>query len=136
LRLGQNGTASGASEAVALYDSLVARVSNIADEEGRGEILKWIGRADVPGAPAERYQVVRNGVASGEAPDGLFMDRVKQLKEINAELSAKVINAEKAYGVLSAPEGAGSRPEAGMGGLCLAGGVALLGLVVLPLVLD
>jgi hypothetical protein len=123
-------------QAVALYDALLARVPLIADEDARGEILKWVGRSDSIGSPSERYGKVSEAVTSGAVMDDALAQRLRQLHEINAEFTARVENAEKAYGTLSAAAAAGSMPEAGLGGLCLSGGIALLGLVVLPLILD
>jgi hypothetical protein len=122
-------------DAVSTYEGLMARVPLIADADARGEILKWVGRADIPGSPAERYNAVSNGLVQGGIGDDVMRGRLDQLKAINAELSARVSNAGKAYGMLSAADAAGSTPEAEMAGLCMAGGIALLGLVIVPLVL-
>lgn len=136
LRLGQEDLLSKGRQEVEAYDFLLGRVSMIADDTARGDILKWVGRSDMPGSPAERYKVVADGVARSETEDGFFGDRVEQLRGIVTELGARVDNAERAYGTLLAPAGAGSTPEAGTAGLCLAGGIALLGLVVVPLLLE
>lgn len=136
LRLGQADLMEKGRQEVEAYDFLLGRVSMIADDTARGDILKWVGRSDMPGSPAERYKVVADALARAETEDGLLGDRVEQLRRVVTELGARVDNAESAYGTLSAPAGAGSTPEAGMGGLCLAGGIALLGLVVIPLLLE
>lgn len=136
IRLAQNDPMAEGRQAVAAYDALMARVPLIGDADARGEILKWIGRTDSPGSPAERYKLVADAISAGVGPDDIFTNRVRQLQKAVAELGARVSNAEEAYGTLSAADAAGSAPEAGTGGLCFAGGVALLGLIVVPLLLD
>lgn len=137
--LGQTDTSwwpASAREAVSAYDALMGRVPLIADDDARGEILLWVGRTDLPGSPAERYQAVSSALAAGAQPDAMLKGIVDQLKDVVAELSAKVGNAEEAYGTLSVADAAGSTPEAGMNGLCFTGSVALLGLVIAPLLLE
>jgi hypothetical protein len=114
----------------------MGRLPLIENENVRGSILMWIGRTDIPGSPAERYKAVSDTISAGVPPDAIFTDRVERLKEIVGEFGTKVATAEEAYGTLSAANAAGSTPEGGRGGLILAGGVALLGLIVVPLVLD
>jgi hypothetical protein len=127
---------SKGAESVRLYDDLLVRTSQIADPDARGQILAWLGRSDIPGSPAERYSAVSEALRSGQGPSDVLKNRVDQLAEITSEFEAKVVNAEEAYGTLSAAAAAGSTPEASMGRLCFTGGVALLGLVIMPLLLD
>jgi hypothetical protein len=133
-----------ARRAVGDFDSLLARASTVADDTARGDILKWVGRSDVPGAPAERRDVVardaaqaaRAGAASVYAA-GTGPARVAQLEESNRGFSARVSNAITAYGALPAPAGAGGTTGRGRTtAVCVTGGIALLGLVVVPLLLD
>lgn len=123
-----------ARDAVASYDDLMGRLSAIADDV-RGDILEWLGRTDVLGSPAERYQVVTEALSQGVEPDEVLRGRVGQLKAFVSEFAAKVKNAET-YGTLPAATATGGTPEASMNELCLTGGVALLGLVVVPLLLG
>ena len=125
-----------AAKAVADYDRLVGRVAVIANEKARKEILDWIGRSDLPGSPAERYQVVSAALAAGVEADGMLEDRVNQLRAAVASLNAKVESAETAYGTLSAVKAAGSTSEADVRGLVISGSIALLGLIIAPLLLD
>lgn len=126
-----------AQDTVGAYDALLARVALVSDADARGEILKWIGRADVPGSPAERYKQVRDAIASGTLADPLFRDRLTNLEDQTNELKGKVENAEATYGTLSAPVGTDSGSGRGdMTMLCVAGGIALLGLIVVPLLFD
>lgn len=123
------------------WDALLARVSQLADEGARREVLGWIGRSDIPGSPAERYQVVgtdiRNRITpSTQADAQMVRARLDSLNRNLSEFDAMVNRAEMAYGLLPASGGAGSRPERSMMIECVSGGVALLGLVILPLILD
>ncbi len=125
-------------KAVAQFDALLSRLAMVKDDGMRGDILKWIGRSDVPGDPAERYKVVVDKLVSGAEPDDVFAKRVSDLKADVSELEAKVKDAES-YGTLPAPKsmGADEVPDQGTHmGMCLAGGIALLGLIVVPLMLD
>jgi len=137
IRLGQEAWwPDQAAKAVADYDKLVARVSQIANDDARKTILDWIGRSDLPGSPAERYQVVSTALASGVPADQMLQDRVSQLRAAVASLTAKVDSAETAYGTLSAVKAAGSTSEADVRGLVITGSIALLGLIIAPLLLD
>lgn len=126
-----------ARKAVEEYDRLLSRAALVSDADARGEILKWTGRADVPGSPAERYKVVTDALKSGAPADAALRERVTQLSDQVDEFRAMVANAEESYGTLPAPGGAGSAPARGTtaAGLAL-GGIALLFLVVFPLALD
>jgi hypothetical protein len=62
--------------------------------------------------------------------------RVDVLKSYKGELEAKVQSAEQSYGTLSASSGAGSTPGHDRTMEYVAGGIALLGLIVLPVILD
>lgn len=130
-----------ASRALAEYDRALAEAATIADDEAIGAILERIGRADAPGASAERYEAVRADAAQGAAgfADEIARRRVEQLEAAAAELASLVAEAKTAHGTLPAPEsGAGGAPGGGRTAAALvAGGIALLGLVVVPLlVLD
>jgi hypothetical protein len=142
--LGQAGSdlLARARAAAVAYDRQLQQAASIANDTARGEILMWVGRADMPGSPAERYTAVLRDVAqaeSGAAPyEGqIASDRVAQLEQAVTDLTSKVSSAIQAYGVLPASSEAGSRTEARDNtALCVAGGVALLALVVVPLLLD
>lgn len=133
-----------ARAAVAEYDRLIKGASAIADPEARGEILMWIGRTDVPGSPAERYDAVRMDVGEAEASgpaqiyaDGVARSRIGQLENAVTDLSERVSNALASYGTLQAPGGAGSMTQAaGISTMCVIGGIALLGLIVVPLLVS
>lgn len=125
--------------ALAEYDRLLGEAATVADADARGEILKWIGRADVPGSPAERYAAVRGDTEGGAArfSEDLAQRRAAQLEDAVSELSARVSNAVEAYGALPAPGGAGGTTQAaGRTAWCVTGGIALLGLVVVPLLVK
>lgn len=123
------------------WDALISRTSQIADADAKGEILKWVGRSDIPGSPAERYKVIVDDLNTSyspatEAEVSELKNRLDLLKSYKSQLEAKVLNAEQAYGTLSAPAGAGSTPEQDRMMECVTGGIALLGLIILPLILD
>lgn len=145
-RLGQSPDSwlGRARAAVSDYDRLLGEAATVADTDARGEILKWVGRSDVPGSPAERYAAVRMDVQRAEA-DGApaaysertAQARVEQLEDAVRELDANVSRAIEAYGALPAPEGAGGATQAADStAMCVTGGIALLGLVVLPLLVG
>lgn len=122
------------------WDALLSRVSQLADPGAREEILQWISRSDIPGTPAERYQVVvadiRNRITPSTPSEAVIVrDRLDSLNRHLGELEAMVNRVETAYGLLPASTEAGSRMERGMVE-CVSGGIALLGLVILPLILD
>jgi hypothetical protein len=124
--------------AVRQWDDLLFRLAAVKDDGARGEILNWLGRADIPGSPAERYAVVRDALVAGFEPDEVFSKRVDDLVDKVSEMDTRIASAETS-GTLPTPKrmGAGSTPEEGMAlSKCLLGGVALLGLIVLPFVLD
>jgi hypothetical protein len=122
---------------VAQFDDILRRVALISDADARGEILKTIGRADVPGAPAERYKVVSDALKAGAPADAILAQRVTQLEDMVGDLEGTVSGAEEAYGTLPAPEGTGGAPgRAGTAARFVMGSVALLCLVVVPLALD
>lgn len=73
--------------------------------------------------------------SSDEEISGL-KKRLDLLKSYKIQLEAKVKNAEQSYGMLSASAGAGSTPERDRMMECVTGSIALLGLVILPLVLE
>lgn len=133
-----------ARAAVSEYDRLINNASAIADPEARGEILMWIGRTDVPGSPAERYAAVRMDVGEAEVSgpvqiyaEDMARSRIMQLENAVADLSERVANALNSYGTLPAPGGAGSMTQAaGISTMCIIGGVALLGLIVVPLLVS
>lgn len=133
-----------ARAAVAEYDRLINNASAIADPEARGEILMWIGRTDVPGNPAERYAAVRMDVGEAEVSgpaqiyaENVARSRIGQLEKAVADLSERIANALNSYGTLPAPQGAGSVTQAaGISMMCVIGGVALLGLVIVPLLVS
>jgi hypothetical protein len=123
------------------WDALVSRVSQIANEGSQAEILDWIGRSDIPGSPAERYKMVVDDLNSKYSPSTSeditqLKSRLDTLKSYKSQLEATVKNAEQSYGTLSAPAGASSTPERDMMMECVTGGIALIGLVILPLILD
>jgi hypothetical protein len=125
-----------AKDAVAHFDLILARVSLVADDEERGRLLKEIGRDDVPGTPAERYTVVKQDIATaGTQMPEIATARIRQLEDDLSRLDTEVTLAEEAYGTLAAPEGAAGAPGRAAAGL-VAGGIALLGLVVVPLLAD
>lgn len=126
-----------ATREVRHWDELLYRLAAIRDDAARKDILDWIGRADIPGSPAERYAAVRDTLVAGYTPDEIFAKRVDELDYMLATLQDKIVEAE-ASGTLPAPKkmGAGSTPEAGISESCVLGGVSLLGLIVIPLLLD
>ncbi len=148
---GQNGSAPATSTAwwpseglssVQSWDALIARLAKTSDPEAREKVLEWIGRSDIPGSPAERYKVVvddlnRNFMPSTPEQIASLRNRVDQLEANTSQLEAKVKNAEKTFGVYVASTAeAPSMPDADMMMECVTGSIALLGLVIMPLLLD
>lgn len=144
VRMGQASAAWWPSEGLSTaqaWDTLLSRVSQIANADAQGQILQWVGRSDVPGSPAERYQVIAEDLSSNYSPSGdeevsALMKRLDLLKSYTSQLEAKVRNAEQSFGALSASPEARSTPERDMMMECVTGGIALFGLIIMPLILD
>lgn len=143
--LGQAGEVSDrAQKAVDRYAELLAKAATLADEKVYQELLTWTGRDDMPGSPAERnLSVLRDIQESQTTGPAVFQTeqasiRVNQLEAIVTKLEGKVNFALQAYGSLPAPgERAGGKLEGvSMATWCAIGGIALLGLVIMPLLLD
>lgn len=145
-RLGQNASSAAwwPSEGLATvqaWDALLSRTAKLADKNAQTQILDWIGRSDTPSTPAERYQVVVNDINSQFSPStdaevASLRQRLDQLESFTAQLEAKVKGAEQSSGALPASSEARSTPEQDMMMECVTAGIALLGLIILPLVLD
>jgi hypothetical protein len=130
-----------AQKAVDQYEELLRQASMIADEKTYAEILVWVGNSNMPGSPAERYFVVSKDLqesVSGPVDSEQVAGRTARLELLNDQLYGKVNFALQAYGSLPAPgERAGGKPErASTATWCAIGGIALLGLVIMPLLLD
>lgn len=132
---------SEAASTVQAWNGLISRAALIADSDARGKLLSWVGRSDVPGSPAERYQAIAEDISGKYQPltdsdAGLLRQRLDLLNSYKSELEARVKNAEQAYGVLTASAEVVSNPERHRMMICVAGGIALLGFIILPLVLE
>jgi hypothetical protein len=150
LRMGQVAPAAPSAAAwwpteglstVQAWDALIARVSQVANQGAQDEILKWVGRSDIPGSPAERYKVVADSLNTKFTPSTAsdiseLRKRLDSLETYKSDLEARVQNAEQSYGLLAASPGAVSTPEHDRTMQYVTGGIALLGLIVLPFVLD
>lgn len=126
---------------VQAWDALLARTAKLADKNAQTQILDWVGRSDTPSSPAERYQVVVNDINSQFSPStdaeiASLRQRLDQLESFLHQLEAKVKAAEQSSGALPASSEARSTPERDMMMECVTAGIALLGLIILPLVLD
>ncbi len=122
--------------AASRFDELLSRVALLADDGTRGDILKYVGRSDIPGSPAERYQTIVNSLGGEPLDPEILRDRLNDLNVALSEIEARVKNAETAYGTLPASAEAGGTSDGGKMGACFAGGVALLSFVILPIILD
>lgn len=124
--------------AISEFDSLLSRTGAIANDGARQEILDWVGKPEVPGTPAERYQVVNSDLAGGTASSAIFGKRVQDLEDAVLGLRPKVAQAESAYGTITGTnQGAIAGAEGALTGKGIfLGVVAILGLVVVPLSLD
>jgi hypothetical protein len=71
-----------AQAAVSAFDALLERAKNIGNLDARGALLEWVSSPEVPGAPAERYQVSQ--VASGDVVLGDLL--AKNPKPTDAEI--------------------------------------------------
>src|SRR3972149_6393835 len=107
-----------ARKAVDHYEMTLAEASMVANDDARGEILKWIGRADGPGRPGERYYATGRDLMAAQAsgPDQVYSEdvaqhRVEQLEAMVSEFDMKVSNALEAYGSLEGPLGAGGAAQ-------------------------
>lgn len=146
IRMGQVTSAAAwwPSEGLATaqaWDALLARTAKLADKNAQTQILDWVGRSRTPGSPAERYQVVVNDINTqfspwSESEAASLRQRLDQLGSFVAQLEAKVKAAEQSSGTLPASSEARSTPEQDMMMECVTAGIALLGLIILPLVLD
>lgn len=136
-RLGQEDLVSWyrrAWRAVGGYDRLMTETASIANDDARGAILKWVGRTDIPGDPAERYAKLRadlEGVEKSDPPEyswfseELGQKRVIDLEAVNAEFNAKVAGAIEQYGTLEEiPPEARTFP---LGTVLALGGIAAAG---------
>lgn len=137
--LGQDNSSyvARAQAATAKYDELLGRISNIADEAARNELLAWISRSDVPGTPAERRKVVGEDMATPGVGIDTQIKRVGDLEEMNKTLEAKVKVAEAAYPSVQNPK-EGQIKQNGVfttTGIVL-GVVSVLGLLVVPLIVS
>lgn len=141
--LGQQDAAdyvTRAQAAVAQYDDLLKRISNIGDKAAQDELLNWISRADVPGTPAERRKTVGEDLVNpGLAANSYVgMKRAGDLEEMNKLLEAKVKKAEGAFPSVSNPNAPGQVKINNVftpTGIAL-GVVSVLGLLVVPLMLK
>jgi len=141
--LGQQDNSSyiaRASAAVAKYDDLLNRISEISDTPTRNDLLSWISDASIPGTPAERRQMVgedlKNPSVANSTPVG--MQRVQSLEQINDQLQAKVEKAEASFPPIRNPNQPG---QVKVGGLFTPTGIGLgivsvLSLLVVPFVLK
>jgi hypothetical protein len=124
-------------KAVDGYDTLVARAAGISDDAARSSILGWVGRTNVPGSPAERYNVVVADLAGMPEPE-MAMKRTEDLEDVVAEFETMVENALSSFGTIPKPSAGGVvSPEGGLTTKgVIVGAVAVLGLIVLPLALE
>lgn len=150
LRMGQAVAANTSSAAwwpaeglstVQGWDALISRVSQIANQAAQSDILKWVGRSDMSGSPAERYKMVADDLntkftPSTDAQISELRKRLDVLESFKGELEARVKTAEQSYGLLAASPGAVSTPEHDKMMQYVTGGIALLGLIILPVILD
>jgi len=128
-----------AQEAYGKYGALLRRTDAITDQAARDEIKAWLGRNDVPGAPAERYKAVSDAIEAGAGWNALSQKRVADLEDTVRDFEAKVKDAESRYGNLNSEKapvptaipGGGLTPT----GFAL-GVVAVLALIVVPLVIE
>lgn len=131
-----------AEKAVLAYDHFIEKTATIQNQEAIDGITEWIGRADMPGSPEERRIAVGMDLDESKASEAVYgtdmaTQRVKQLEDMVLQFEARVDSALQTYGSLPAPSGAGSRTEevsATM--LCITGGIGLLGLIVIPILLE
>lgn len=134
-----------AQAAVSEFEGLFERAGRISDANARGALMRWIGREDVPGNPAERYKVVMVDLAEAEGGilaavgSDITESRVSQLEAITVEFHSKIASAEAAYGTIPAPAdaGAGFVPGTGISRSgFFAGSIGLLALVAIPFLVD
>jgi hypothetical protein len=122
------------------WDALLARAAKLSDGPAKTEILQWVGRSDIPGSPAERYRIIVDNLNANFSPSTeeevtTLRNRLDLLKFYTGDLEAKVKNAEES-GAPAAPSGAASTTERDRMMECVAGSIALIGLIILPLILD
>jgi hypothetical protein len=80
--------------AVEGWDEWLGRAAGIRDDRLREEVIAWVGRSDVPGSPAERYQKVVDDLRSPSADPERAETRVKQLENQVDLLKSRVLKAE------------------------------------------
>lgn len=126
-----------ARAAVSAFDSLMDRARNIGDLDARGALLEWVSSPDVPGTPAERYQVVAVDLAQGTPWADISEKRVSDLELMDTMFETKVKQAEQAFSPVGQPVQPGSIVNLAGAftptGIVL-GAVGILGLLVVPLV--
>lgn len=103
-----------AKAAVAQYQGLLVRTSQVAARAAREEILRWVGDQAVAGTPAYRYaSVVSDLQFDVERFSPVNVDaysvprrrgRVEELESMNQEFARKVVEAESFYGTLPPPQ--------------------------------
>lgn len=145
LRLGYSSQAwlERAIEAMSQFDNLVSRISRIGDKAVREELTFALGASQVLGSAMERYQSLKMDIAESQRGavalnDELQQNRVIALEAIIAELRPQVEEAEAQSGSIEPV----SLPQVTVAGIgisqssLIAGGIALLALVVIPLLVD
>lgn len=138
LSLGQaSAWTARAQEALAHYDALVKRTSAIQDEKTRNEIVAWIGDVSRLGSPADRYQFVKDDLASGAPWDDSRTAQVRDLESVDAEFETRVVNGEKSgtygpFGPLAVVSPQGQLTDVGIGLVA----IVAFGLFVVPVVLK
>lgn len=103
-----------AKAAVAQYQGLLVRTSQVAARAPREEILRWAGDQAVAGTPAYRYaSVVSDLQFDVERFSPVNVDaysvprrrgRVEELESMNQEFARRVADAESFYGTLPPPQ--------------------------------
>lgn len=128
-----------AQEAVGKYGALLKRTGEISDAGVKAGILEWLGRPDVPGAPAERNRAVSEDLAAKVPLTEVSAKRVTDLEDAVREFEMRVTDAEATHGTanpLNQPvqtaSPAGALTPAGFA----LGMVGILGLLVVPLLIE
>lgn len=103
-----------AKAAVAKYAALLGRTDRVANATERANVRAWLGDPANPSAPAYRYASVLSDLAEnveaftpinyGAYQVERRRNRIEALEDYNRDFEAKVVNAERVYGILPAPQ--------------------------------
>lgn len=83
------------AEAIAKYQALISRASQVKDDKVRTEILTWVGDGSLPGSPSDRFRHVKDESDQAAPWDEIRTGHLDDLEAVNSSLETRVVNGEK-----------------------------------------